>query len=145
MSETSHQRRWRRDVASWSHDIKMAASMKNRRKLLAILSLYRYLRRRRANKSRSVWIRPWIGRRQKFGVFATLVQELHQEDKEKYKQYFRVDPTGFQAILGKVGPAIKKQDTSMRKSITPAERLAVTLRFLATGLCKFPCWCLLFI
>jgi hypothetical protein len=62
-----------------------------------------------------------------------LIQELEEEDPEKFKQYFRVTPNGFKEILGKVGPSIKKQDTNMRRSIQPAERLAVTLRFLATG------------
>uniref|UniRef100_A0A1X7U532 Transposase Helix-turn-helix domain-containing protein n=1 Tax=Amphimedon queenslandica TaxID=400682 RepID=A0A1X7U532_AMPQE len=32
-----------------------------------------------------------------------------------------------------VSPLIKRQDTVMRQAISPGERLAVTLRFLATG------------
>lgn len=32
-----------------------------------------------------------------------------------------------------VGPKLKKQNTVMRESISPEERLAATLRFLATG------------
>ncbi|KAJ8728814.1 hypothetical protein PYW07_006510 [Mythimna separata] len=39
----------------------------------------------------------------------------------------------FEYLLNKIGPFIAKQDTNMRKCIPIQERLAVTLRFLATG------------
>ncbi|KAK5898234.1 hypothetical protein CgunFtcFv8_015670 [Champsocephalus gunnari] len=39
----------------------------------------------------------------------------------------------FDELLGKVGPLIVKADTRLRLSIGPAERLAICLRYLATG------------
>ena len=36
-------------------------------------------------------------------------------------------------LLQMVGPLIQKEDTVLRRSITPHQRLASTLRFLATG------------
>ena len=39
----------------------------------------------------------------------------------------------FEHLLSKVAPVISKKDTRMRKCVTAAERLSVTLRFLATG------------
>ena len=36
-------------------------------------------------------------------------------------------------LLQKVGHIIKKEDTRMRDSISPKERLILTLRFLASG------------
>ena len=39
----------------------------------------------------------------------------------------------FEHLLSLVGPLIRKEDTQFRKSISPEERLAVTLRFLASG------------
>ena len=39
----------------------------------------------------------------------------------------------FDYILEKMTPLIRKQDTFMRKTIIPIERLVVTLRFLATS------------
>ena len=36
-------------------------------------------------------------------------------------------------LLQHITPLMKRQDTVMRKSISPHERLTVTLRFLATG------------
>ena len=42
-------------------------------------------------------------------------------------------PQRFDHLLSLVGPKIKKHDTNFRKAIPPAERLAITLRFLASG------------
>nr|XP_034192484.1 uncharacterized protein LOC117609861 isoform X1 [Osmia lignaria]XP_034192485.1 uncharacterized protein LOC117609861 isoform X1 [Osmia lignaria]XP_034192486.1 uncharacterized protein LOC117609861 isoform X1 [Osmia lignaria]XP_034192487.1 uncharacterized protein LOC117609861 isoform X1 [Osmia lignaria]XP_034192488.1 uncharacterized protein LOC117609861 isoform X1 [Osmia lignaria]XP_034192489.1 uncharacterized protein LOC117609861 isoform X1 [Osmia lignaria] len=45
----------------------------------------------------------------------------------------RMHPTDFEFLLNIIGPEIMRQDTKYRKAITAQERLAVTLRFLATG------------
>lgn len=39
----------------------------------------------------------------------------------------------FQHLLNLVGPYLKKQDSMMRQTIPPEERLIAILRFLATG------------
>ena len=44
-----------------------------------------------------------------------------------------MSPNRFQHLLELVRPLITKRDTKMRKAIIAEERLAVTLRFLATG------------
>jgi len=44
-----------------------------------------------------------------------------------------MDKDSFAMLLEKVGPLVSHQDTTMRLSITAAERLTVTLRYLATG------------
>ena len=44
-----------------------------------------------------------------------------------------MSPNRFQHLLGLVSPLISKKDTNMQKVITTEERLALTLRFLATG------------
>lgn len=41
--------------------------------------------------------------------------------------------TDFEYLLNKIGPVIEKKYTNMRKCFPIQERLAVTLRFLATG------------
>jgi hypothetical protein len=43
----------------------------------------------------------------------------------------QVTNISFNELLSKVAPLIMKEDTMLRDSICPAERLAVTLRFLA--------------
>ncbi|XP_034054780.1 protein ANTAGONIST OF LIKE HETEROCHROMATIN PROTEIN 1-like [Gymnodraco acuticeps] len=50
-----------------------------------------------------------------------------------FQQYFRMSKHVFDELLQKVGPLITKADTHMRFSIAPAERLAICLRYLATG------------
>lgn len=41
--------------------------------------------------------------------------------------------TDFEYLIQKIGPIVTKSDSHMRKAIPVQERLAVTLRFLATG------------
>ena len=48
-------------------------------------------------------------------------------------RFLRMSPERFEHLLSLVGPLIQKEDTRFRRSISPEERLAVTLRFLATG------------
>ncbi|XP_011409411.2 PREDICTED: uncharacterized protein LOC105316284, partial [Amphimedon queenslandica] len=54
-------------------------------------------------------------------------------DLTSYHHFLRMDIASFEEILEVVSPLIKRQDTVMRQAIPPGERLAVTLRFLATG------------
>ena len=44
-----------------------------------------------------------------------------------------MSPERFQHLLSLVKPLIEKKDTKFRKCISAAERLGLTLRFLATG------------
>ena len=82
---------------------------------------------------RRFWVRPWITRRSQFGAYHSLIRELSDEDEKGYKNFLRMDMDSFNELLHLVEPHIKRQDSLMRQSISPAERLALTLRFLATG------------
>ena len=44
-----------------------------------------------------------------------------------------MNPERFEHLSSLVGPLIKKEDTKLRKSISPAERLIITLRYLERG------------
>ena len=100
--------------------------------LLAVV-LIRRRRRRRQRRRRRWWVRPWILRRRQYGAYDTLMKELEAEDIPGYKSFQRLYPEVFKQLLEKVTPLIKKKDTPMRMSIPPAVRLALTLRYLATG------------
>ena len=38
-------------------------------------------------KKRSVWVKPWLQRRNKLGVYHTLLQELRIEAEDEYKKF----------------------------------------------------------
>ncbi|XDV25423.1 hypothetical protein PO909_029343 [Leuciscus waleckii] len=89
-----------------------------------------FLRRKR--KRRSVWVHGTIRARSQHGEYHRLVQELRL-DEVRFQQYFRLDRTQFDVLLRRVGPLIAKENTNCRRAISPGERLAICLRFLATG------------
>lgn len=63
-----------------------------------------------------------------------MLDDLNREPSGKFINFCRMSAEDFEHLLNKVGPIIKKQDTNMRKARPRIQdRLAVTLRFLATG------------
>ena len=84
-------------------------------------------------KKRSCWVRPWLLRRYELGYYDNLMVELANEDIEGYISFQRLNPELFAELLAKVTPYIQKKDTVMRPAISAGARLAVTLRYLATG------------
>ena len=87
----------------------------------------------RKRKRRTIWVRKWLARRPNLGQYARLVQELQQEDKRGFRNFLRFDYGVFQEILQRIEGRIKKQDTNYRKAISPGMKLAITLRYLASG------------
>ena len=70
--------------------------------------------------------------REEKSLFTTLFKDLQLFDKEYFLKNFRMDIRTFEDLLSWVDPIIQK--SSLRRSTaTPAERLCVTLRYLATG------------
>lgn len=55
------------------------------------------------------------------------------ETTGQFKNFVRMESEDFEFLLCKIGPKIMKQDTQLRKAVSIEKRLAVTLRFLATG------------
>ncbi|KAL2096923.1 hypothetical protein ACEWY4_006130 [Coilia grayii] len=64
--------------------------------------------------------------------FHRLVRGLRL-DKERFQRYFRLDREQFDSLLSKIGSLLSMQSTNYQLPISPAERLAICLRFLATG------------
>ena len=111
-----------------------SSSSEDEEMLLSILLLRRRRRQFRA-ANREIGSQWWVSRRETHGTFANLVQELSCEDMEKFSQFHRLDRHSFEEVLALVAPLIEKKDTRLRCSVKPSERLSVTLRFLASGLC----------
>ena len=99
-------------------------------KAAASLWFMSYLRRKR---QRALWTRKWLSRRQVFGAYENLMMELKRDDLAGFLNFLRVSPEIFDYLLEKVKPYISKLNTKMRKAISPGLRLAITLRYLATG------------
>ena len=59
--------------------------------------------------------------------------ELMAEDPAAFRNFTRIGPDMFHELLQVVGPRITKNHTWFRQSINPDLKLAITLRFLATG------------
>lgn len=89
-------------------------------------------RRRRKRKERSILVKPYLLKRESDGAYHRLVKDLEKEPEE-YKLYFRITHDVFLELIEMVKPFIQKNETRMGNAISPAEQLAVTLRFIATG------------
>lgn len=92
---------------------------------------------RRVRRQRKCWVKPWLLRRHNLGAYDGLMMELANEDIPGYVAFQRLAPHLFGELLSKIGPLIQRQDTIMRTSISPGARLAITLRYLATGIKLF--------
>jgi hypothetical protein len=83
--------------------------------IAAALIGYRLISENR--KERSLWAKKWLKKRKSHGLSIGLFHELT-----------------FDKLLGMIRIRIEKHDTNYRDSIFSAEdRLAITLRYLATG------------
>ena len=65
--------------------------------------------------------------------FVNILNELYVSDHEGFRRFMRMDQKQFNKLADLISVEIKKQYTKMRKPISPKERLALTLRYLATG------------
>lgn len=92
-------------------------------------------RNRRQRKQRSVWVRPWLSadRRLHFGDWDQLMTELRLEDEQSFYNFVRLEPQMFDELLQRVGRRITKEHNNYRAPLEPGLKLAITLRYLATG------------
>ncbi|XP_071050721.1 uncharacterized protein [Onthophagus taurus] len=91
-----------------------------------------YIRKRSRNKNRRRYhVHPIIAQRQLQGEFSTLYSKL-REHEDKFFDYFRMSIRCFDELVAKFEENIKRQNM-FRAPVSPTERVAVTLRFLATG------------
>ena len=86
----------------------------------------------RKRKRRKHWVRPYLRRRQQLGHYHALMRELAGENPELYANFMRIDEELFNEIVEKVRPYLQRQ-TVVRAPLEVGLRVAITLRFLATG------------
>nr|CAI5818465.1 unnamed protein product [Callosobruchus analis] len=62
-----------------------------------------------------------------------LVTEVRNQDEKHFENFMRTKKVDLDYNLEKESSRVRRKDTSMRRAITPKERLIKTLRYLATG------------
>ena len=75
---------------------------------------------------------PWIMLHNEQGVYNNLLRELQLESS--LRNYLHMTKEQFYDLVERVMPVLQRTNTNFGAAITPAERLAVTLRYLATGM-----------
>jgi len=75
-----------------------------------------------------MWVHPILLERESCGVFYTFFENL-KNDETKFFNFFRMNQESFCKLLEIVQDKLRQADTNMCISITPAERLTVTLRY----------------
>ena len=69
-----------------------------------------------------------------FGQYSTLMQELERESAGDFVGFMRMEPGMFQELLLRVAPRITKgRLRGCRIPLEPGLKLAITLRYMATG------------
>ncbi|KAK4884078.1 hypothetical protein RN001_000349 [Aquatica leii] len=84
------------------------------------------------NNSNRVWVHNINKKRENLGEFYRLVSELRRDPK-RFHMYFRMTMERFDYLHQLIKNDIKKINTQFCRAITSVEKLAVCLRFLATG------------
>ncbi|CAH2088823.1 unnamed protein product [Euphydryas editha] len=87
---------------------------------------------KRQKRKRRIWTKGWLMKRSIYNN-KRLLKDLELTELKDFKNYMRMDPIKFRQLIQLVKPLIEKTNTVMREAISPFQRLAITLRYLATG------------
>eukprot|EP00794_Sanderia_malayensis_P016397 gene16397-18034_t len=106
------------------------------RNLILIIGLLRkkkQLLTRKKYKKKRFWVRKIFQERERSGHFHALIQELRIHNREYFFRFLRMSPEKFEHLYRIVGPHMKTRQCRNREPIPNAERLALTIRCLASG------------
>ena len=104
------------------------------KKSIAAIILLEILQEDERRQNRRGKTRGWIRKREEKGYVNNTVQELMIKDTPGYREMMRMTHNDFLEILRLVEPDIThRQVTGGHKVISAAERLTLTIGFLATG------------
>ncbi|XP_066969239.1 uncharacterized protein [Macrobrachium rosenbergii] len=88
---------------------------------------------KKKRRQRRMWTWPYLQKRMEQGHYDNLMEELSTETPDLYKNFTRINRGLFNEIVERVTPYIEKKVAFLGKPIEPGLRVAITLRFLATG------------
>ncbi|KAK0136289.1 Protein ALP1-like [Merluccius polli] len=99
-----------------------------------LLLLLNRRRQRRQRRDRRWYVRPLNTTRDQDGEFVSLVLPMRSLDEERHFQYFRMSAPKFDDLVSRVIRYLPDSHQNHRNPIGASQRLAVTLRYLATGI-----------
>jgi hypothetical protein len=88
-------------------------------------------RKKRLKNAKSFWMQCFFNIGVQHGQ--NLLRELNTEDGSGFRNFVRMTKRDVEILLQKIGPIIQMKDTKYRKAIPASIRLAITLRYLASG------------
>ncbi|KAJ8913890.1 hypothetical protein NQ315_005687 [Exocentrus adspersus] len=112
--------------------VQLELEKRRRMNNVLLLSLLLITRRKNKRTPKRFWIRDIFKKRQQQGAYHNLLNEMRLTDTEKYFNYLRMSSENFNNLLNIVGPKLFKIHC-VREPISIGERLALTLRYLASG------------
>ena len=88
--------------------------------------------RQRPRRRHNMWVRPWLLQRGE-GAYHNIMDELYATDIPGFTNFMRMTPEFFEMIKTRLEPRLARQATNYRAPISVGEKLALTIRYLATG------------
>jgi hypothetical protein len=84
---------------------------------------------------RKRWVKEWLKKRDEYSHIRLLREIQVTNENEDYRNFLRMHEDTFNKLVVFLTPILSRKDTVMRNSLGIRERLALTLRYLATGRC----------
>ena len=78
-------------------------------------------------RKRKYWVHPLLQLRRQRGEYFTLVREL-KSFEDKFFGYFRMNQDCFDYLVDKIRPFMPSHAKTRQDKLSPAEKLALTLR-----------------
>ena len=88
--------------------------------------------RQRPRRRHNMWVRPWLLQREERGAYHNIMAKLYATDIPGFTNYMRMTPEFFEMIKTRLEPCLARQATNYRAPISVGEKLALTIRYLAT-------------
>ena len=89
--------------------------------------------RQRPRRRHNMWVRPWLLQREERGGYHNIMADLYATDIQGFTSYMRMTPEFFEMIKTRLEPHLARQATNYRAPISVGEKLALTIRYLVTG------------
>ena len=84
-------------------------------------------------RKRHKWVRPWLLQREERGAYHNIMAELYVTDIPGFTNYMRMTTEFFEMIKTRLEPHLARQAINYRAPISVGKKLALTIRYLATG------------